>query len=152
MGNGIYTAMNIVICPRQFLFSAKMSQQWNFTLMEKKCTIPLHFWNNALWFSAAITCIIKVVVETIKYNITKVKQQRTMGNRARDDRPCKFTVKNSIVLDESIWQKKQVNVKRTNRKNYLRIEIGIYSDEQRTVSPSQLGSKNTLPYKIAWIT
>ena len=55
----------------------------------------------------------KTPLRTLKYNITKVKQQGTVEDRPRKGRPRKITASQSIALGQSIRRNKEINIERT---------------------------------------
>ena len=63
----------------------------------KRLTI-LHFWNNGERSPTKISRITKIPLGTVKYNISKIKQQGTTEDRSRNDRPRKLTGKNNKAL------------------------------------------------------
>ena len=65
-----------------------MSQQRKSNSMKIRRSAILHFWNNDQRSPVAISLITK----TPKQNITKIKQQSTIEDRARKDRLLRTTV------------------------------------------------------------
>ena len=63
----------------------------------KRLTI-LHFWNNGKRSPTKISRITKIPLGTVKYNISKIKQQGTTEDRSRNGRPRKLTGKNNKAL------------------------------------------------------
>ena len=76
-----------------------MSQQRKSNSMKTRCSAILHLWNNDQRSPAAISRITKTPLRTVKYNITKIKQQGTIEDRPRNKgRPRTITASDSIVL------------------------------------------------------
>ena len=76
----------------------KMSQQQKSNSIQTRRSAILHFWNNGQRSPAAIFPITKSLLRTVKYNITKIKQQDAIEDRARKGRPRKVTMSDNIAL------------------------------------------------------
>ena len=72
-----------------------MAQQRKSNSIETRCSAIIHFWNNGQRSPAAISRITKTPLRTVKYNITKVKQQDTI-----EDLPRKATASDNVALGQ----------------------------------------------------
>ena len=82
----------------EIFFPFEMSPQRKSNSIKTRRSAILHFWNNGHRSPAAISRITKTLLRTIKYNLTKIKQQGTTEDRTHKDRPCKITASDSIAL------------------------------------------------------
>ena len=79
--------------------------------MKTRPSAILHFWKNGQRSPAVISRITKTLFKTVKYNITKIKQQGTIEDRARKGRPHKITASDSIALGQWIRRNNEVTSK-----------------------------------------
>ncbi|CAF1344815.1 unnamed protein product [Rotaria sordida] len=77
-----------------------MSQQRKSNSMKTRRSAILHFWNSGQRSPAAISRITKIPLRTVKYNITKIKQQGTIEDRPRKGRPREITASDSKALGQ----------------------------------------------------
>ena len=75
-----------------------MPKQRKSNSMETWCSAILHFSNNDQRSPAAMSRIAMIPLKTVKYDITKIKQQGTIEDRPLKSRPRKITASNSIAL------------------------------------------------------
>ena len=88
-----------------------MSQQRKSNLIKARLSAILHFWNNGQRSPTAISRITKTPLRTVKYNITKIKQQGTTANRPRKGRPRKITASDSTALGQWIRRNNETTSK-----------------------------------------
>ncbi|CAF4676483.1 unnamed protein product, partial [Rotaria socialis] len=84
------------------------SQKRNLSTMKTKQSTILHYWNNSHRSPATIARITKIPIRTVKYNIVKIKNQRTI-----EDRPRKITANDDKALGQ--WIRRD-NIARTGTK------------------------------------
>ena len=72
--------------------------------MKTKHSAILHFWNNGYRSPATISPITKTPLRTVKYNITRIKQQGTTEDRPREGRSRKITASDSIARGQ--WMRR----------------------------------------------
>ena len=116
----------------------------------KRLTI-LHFWNNGERSPTKISRITKIPLGTVKYNISKIKQQGTTKDRSRSGRPRKLTVKDNKALGQWIRRNNEITTKELVEKL---LQSGNVDVSRWTIQRQlkRLGYKSSLPYKTPMLT
>ena len=95
----------------------------------KRLTI-LHFWNNGERFPTKISRITKIPLGTVKYNISKIKQQGTTEDRSRSGRPRTRITKHLVNEFDEITRQQRRNWWR----NCFKMVMWMYPGGQYNVS------------------
>ena len=124
-----------------------MWQQRKSNLMKTRRSALLHSWNNEQRFPAAISHITK----TPKCNIMKTKQQGTIGDRLRTDRPRKSTANDSIALGQWIRRNNEAALKELAQKllHHRALNVSQWTVQRQL---KRMGYKSTLPYGTPMLT
>ena len=77
-----------------------MCSQRNSNIMKTKRSAILHFWQNGERSPAVISCMPKISIPTVNYNIKKIKEQGTIEDPSRQGRPRKITGTDNIALGQ----------------------------------------------------
>ena len=88
-----------------------MSQQRKSSSLKTRRSTILHFWNNGYRSPATISPITKTPLRTVKYNITRIKQQGTTEDRPREGRLRKVTASDSIARGQWIRRNNEATPK-----------------------------------------
>ena len=116
----------------------------------KRLTI-LHFWNNGERSPTKISRITKIPLGTVKYNISKIKQQGTTEDRSRSGQPRKLTVKDNKALGQWIRRNNETTTKELVEKLLQNGNVDVFRwTIQRQLK--RLGYKSSLPYKTPMLT
>ena len=107
--------------------------------------------NNSHRSPAAISRITKTPLRTVKYNITKIKQQGTIEDRPRKGRSRKITGSDSIALGQWIRRNNEATSKELTQKLLHDRALNV---SQWTVQRQlkRMGYKSTLPYATPLLT
>jgi len=128
-----------------------MSQQRKSNSMKTRRSAILHFWNSGQRSPTAISRITKIPLRTVKYNITKIKQQGTIEDRPRKGRPCKITASDSKAFGQRIRRNNEATSKELAQKLLHNRSLNV---SQWTVQRQlkRMGYKSTLPYGTPMLT
>jgi transposase len=128
-----------------------MSRTRNSSFLKTRRSAILHFWNNGHRSPSAIARLTKIPLRTVKYNITKIKQQGTIEDRPRSGRPRKITAADNKAIGQWIRRNKEVTAKEIAEKlNQERGRQVSRSTVQRQLQG--MGYRNTLPYGVPMLT
>jgi transposase len=128
-----------------------MSRNRNSSSLKTRRSAILHFWNNGHRSPSAIARLTKIPLRTVKYNITKIKQQGTIEDRPRSGRPRKITAADNKAIGQWIRRNKEVTAKEIAEKlNQERGRQVSRSTVQRQLQG--MGYRNTLPYGVPMLT
>ena len=116
----------------------------------KRLTI-LHFWNNGERSPTKISRITKIPLGTVKYNISKIKQQGTTEDRSRSGRSRKLTVKDNKALGQWIRRNNETTTKELVEKLLQNgnVDVSRWTIQRQL---KRLGYKSSLPYKTPMLT
>ena len=116
----------------------------------KRLTI-LHFWNNGERSPTKISRITKIPLGTVKYNISKIKQQGTTEDRSRNGQPRKLTVKDNKALGQWIRRNNETTTKELVEKLLQNgnVDVSRWTIQRQL---KRLAYKSSLPYKTPMLT
>ena len=111
----------------------------------KRLTI-LHFWNNGERSPTKVSRITKIPLGTVKYNISKIKQQGTTEDRSPSGRLRKLTVKDNKALGQWIRRNNETTTKELVEKLLQNgnVDVSRWTIQRQL---KRLAYKSSLPYK-----
>ena len=77
-----------------------MTRQRKLTSRKPSRSAILYFWDNDEPSPTTTSCITKILLQAVKYNIVKIKQQDTTEDRPRSDRSRRLTINDHEALDQ----------------------------------------------------
>ena len=110
----------------------------------------LHFWNKGERSPTKIATLTKIHISTVKYNIAKIKEQGTIEDRPRSDRPCKLGKDENIVLGQWLRRNSETTTNELAKKLQERGENVSRWTVQRQLK--KMGYRNVLPHKTPILT
>jgi len=119
--------------------------------MKTRRSAIFHFWNNGERSPAAISRMTKIPLTTVKYNITKIKEQGTIEDRPRKGRPRKITSSDNKALGQWIRRNNELTSKELAQKLLYERDLNV---SQWTVQRQlkRMSYTSTLPHGTPMLT
>ena len=90
----------------------------------------LHYWNNGIRSAHFIHSETKIPLSTVKYNIKKLRETKSLKHRGGDGRPCVISSTDSTIIAQYI--------RRDNETTLKEIKEKLSKTHQRSVSLSTI--------------
>ena len=113
----------------------------------------LHYWNNGIRPAHFIHSETKIPLSTVKYNIKKLRETKSLKHRGGDGRPCVVSSTDSTAIAQYMY------IRRDNETTLKEIKEKLSKTHQRSVSLSTIsrhlrdhGYRSVLPINTPMLT